>query len=340
MDSPRAHDSPTLSVIIPVKEGGAVFRQCLASLAQLEPRPLEVIVVADGPSDGSAEVAEQAGAKVLRLPSSRGPAAARNAGAREARGEVLLFLDADVASPPGLVRGVADILTTEPELAAVIGSYDDAPGAPNFLSQYKNLLHHFVHQVSHEEASTFWTGCGAIRREVLMGTGGFDESYRVPSVEDIEFGYRLKQAGHRIRLAKGLQVKHLKRWGPFSLVHTDFVRRALPWTRLILSTHRLPNDLNVSVTGRACVAMSGLLAISLALAPLWPVSRGIAAGSGLALLAVNWPVYRFFTRKRGLLFAAAAVPWHWLYYLYSGLAFGIGLLQHVLARGSSRKSAS
>jgi hypothetical protein len=51
------------------------------------------------------------------------------------------------------------------DLAAVIGSYDDEPFEPNFLSQYKNLLHHYVHQTANRDASTFWGACGAIRRE-------------------------------------------------------------------------------------------------------------------------------------------------------------------------------
>lgn len=64
--------------------------------------------------------------------------------------------------------------------------------------------------------------------------GGFDESYRKPSIEDIELGYRLKQAGLKIRLCKALQVKHLKRWEVVSLLRADFFYRALPWTELIL----------------------------------------------------------------------------------------------------------
>ena len=59
------------------------------------------------------------------------------------------------------------ILREEPGIAAVFGSYDDEPGAPNLVSQYRNLLHHFVHQTGRTEASTFWTGCGAVRRDAL-----------------------------------------------------------------------------------------------------------------------------------------------------------------------------
>jgi GT2 family glycosyltransferase len=139
-------------------------------------------------------------------------------------------------------------------LTALFGSYDDAPAATNFLSQYKNLFHHYVHQIANEEASTFWGACGAIRREVFLKLGGFDESYHQPCIEDIELGYRLKRAGYRIRLLKTLQVKHLKHWGVKSLLKTDFFQRALPWTELILRDRRLVNDLNLKTSSRVSVA--------------------------------------------------------------------------------------
>jgi hypothetical protein len=69
----------------------------------------------------------------------------------------------------------------------VFGSYDDSPPAPAFTAQYKNLIHRYYHQRPRREASTFWAGCGAVRRSVFLGLEGFDvERYRVPSIEDIE----------------------------------------------------------------------------------------------------------------------------------------------------------
>ena len=106
------------------------------------------------------------------LEERRGPAAARNAGARIARGNVLMFVDADVLLPGDAVARVVAALAGPPRCDAVIGSYDDAPEAPNFLSQYKNLAHHFVHQTSHEDACTFWSACGAVRREVVRARRG------------------------------------------------------------------------------------------------------------------------------------------------------------------------
>ncbi len=256
--------TPTISVIVPVYNGGGEFRRCLENLSRTDPPPDEIIVVTDGATDGSSDLAESFGALVLKLPVTGGPARARNHGARRAAGGVLLFIDGDVLVAPDTIGKVAAIFRQNPALSAAFGSYDDEPGAANFLSQYKNLLHHYVHQAGQEEAVTFWAGCGAVRRDVFLALDGFDESYRYPSIEDIELGYRLKQAGKRILLCKDLQVKHLKRWGALSLLQSDLLRRAVPWTELILRHGRLPNDLNLKASGRLSAVLASGLALSLA----------------------------------------------------------------------------
>ncbi len=326
----------TISVVIPVYNGGANFRRCLSSVAEAVPPPTEVIVVSDGDTDGSWRLAEASGAQVLREPASRGPARARNLGGLAARGEILFFVDADVTIPRDAVGRVAAAFRGEPGLAAVFGTYDDEPAATNFLSQYKNLLHHYVHQTGREEASTFWGACGAIRREVFLALGGFDEGYRWPSIEDVELGYRLKQAGHRIRLCKALQVKHLKRWGVASLLKSDFLHRAIPWTELILRDHGFIDDLNLRHSSRVSVLLTCGLLGALVGARWWRGSLAVAAAISLALLALNADLYLFFRRKRGLQFALQAIAWHWLYYLYSSLAFAIGAVRHLFHRRRSR----
>ncbi len=103
---------PTVSVIIPVHNGGEKFRRCLSSLADCTPAPKEIIVVADGDSDGSWRLAEEQGLQVLRIPTPGGPAGARNVGARAAQGEILLFTDADVMVPVDLGTPWTGMLTT------------------------------------------------------------------------------------------------------------------------------------------------------------------------------------------------------------------------------------
>ena len=322
----------SISLIIPTDRADDALSCCLTGVYQAAPPPDEVIVVVDGGDEAARTVAASFGATVTQTPVRAGPAGARNVGARLARGDILFFVDADVLIPRDAVGQVAAAFRAEPPPAAVFGSYDNAPAAPNFFSQYKNLLHHYVHQSAHEDASTFWSGCGAVRRDVFMGMGGYDVGYPIPSIEDIELGYRLRAAGHYIRLIKSLQAKHLKAWTLASLLHSDFFGRALPWSELILSSGGFVNDLNVAILGRSCVVLVYALLALLLAAWRWPVLLWLAAASAAALLALNAPLYGFFARRRGLFFAAAAIPWHWLYYFYSGLAFALALARHILRR--------
>jgi len=323
---------PTFSIIVPVHKGGSRFRMCLLSLADLDPPPTEIIVVADGETDGSWRMAEEFGVRILKIDTPSGPARARNVGAHTARGDILFFVDADVTMSQDALSRIAAAFQGNPKLAAVFGSYDDEPFETNFLSQYKNLLHHYVHQTANREASTFWAACGAIRREVFLTMGGFDEGYRRPSIEDIELGYRLKRAGHRILLLKALRVKHLKRWNGWSLLKADFFYRALPWAHLILHEGRFIDDLNVKVSSRISVIFIFLLLLALLGAWFLPQLLVFAIVAAMTLLALNWHLYRFFYDKRGLGFALKTIPWHWFYFFYSGLAFGIGVINDQMRR--------
>ena len=324
-----------IAIIIPVHNGGDAFRQCLDGIAALATPPSELIVVPDGESDGLWRVAESYGARVLAPGmGSRGPAFARNRGAEAARSEILFFVDADAVVHPDALDEIETAFTEDVALDAVIGSYDDTPGYPDFLSQYRNLLHHYTHQMASEEATTFWGACGAIRREAFLTVGGFDaERFARPSVEDIDLGYRLKEAGCTLKLRKTLLVKHLKRWSAASILRTDFFQRALPWTALILERDRLENNLNLRTESRFSVALAGVLVLACAGGLFVPALWLVAAAAVALLLVLNAPVYRFFLRKRGLRFAVGVLPWHWFYFLYGGVAFVVGLTRFHLAGG-------
>jgi glycosyltransferase involved in cell wall biosynthesis len=330
-----SNETLTVSLVIPVYNGGENFLKCVASVKALLPPPAEVIVVGDGDDDGSSQLAEEQGLTVLRFPFPGGPARARNLGAARATGQIVFFVDADVTVPSDAVGQVATLFQREPDIAALFGSYDDNPGEATFLSQYRNLLHHYVHQHAREDAATFWGACGAIRRDIFLALGGFDETYAKPSIEDIELGYRLKQAGYSIRLCKRLQVKHWKRWEPGSMLRADFFQRALPWTDLILRDRQCINDLNTGMSGRASLVLMASMLCSLVAAPWHPRALALTSAAAVALLVLNVPLYRFFLRKRGFGFMLRVIPWHWLYFIYSGTAFAIGLVRHLSRRAAS-----
>lgn len=324
---------PYLSVIVPVLDGGADFERCLAALADSEFRDFELIVVDDGSTDGSAGLAASYGARIVRSPGRCGPGASRNLGSEHARGEVLFFLDADCEIHPDTLGQAAGWLRSASPPDAVFGSYDDAPPAAGLVARFKNLQHHWVHQRGQAEAGTFWAGCGAVRRSAFRAVGGFDgELFRRPSIEDIELGYRLRERGFTVRLCPAMQVKHLKRWTLAGLIRTDVLDRGIPWTRLMLSRGELERDLNLSWRHRLGVALAWTLLLLLLLSPLASRLLWGAAAAAFALTVLNLDFYRFLARREGPGFAVRAVPLHWLHYLYSGLAFGGGVLLHARSR--------
>lgn len=325
-----------ISVIVPVVRADDRFRACLASLARLDPRCLDLVVVVDGGDAEAAVLAADRGARVVRLPQRLGPAAARNAGARIARGDLLLFVDADVALPRDALARVAGAFEAHAGCDAVIGSYDAAPAAPDFLSQCKNLVQHFIHQTSNEEACTFWGACGAVTRAAFESVGGFDERFTRSSMEDIELGFRLVAAGYRIRLEKALQVTHLKRWTTLRLIRSEIFDRAIPWTRLILRTRHMPNDLNLRWSGRVAVVSACLLAGALVAALRHPWAWLAAAALAGVQISVDVPLLRFLRARRGTVFAAGAIGWQWVHYLCCAAGFAGGVILYLVDVARSR----
>jgi glycosyltransferase involved in cell wall biosynthesis len=307
--------SELISVIIPVYNAASSLPRCLEAVNRSEYRDFECLVVDDGSSDASRALAAESGARILSTGNRRGPACARNLGAAAATGDILLFIDADVCLEAGTMAKIAKVFSENSDLDALIGSYDDDPAEPNFVSQYKNLMHCFFHQQAKPQASTFWTGCGAIRRRVFLATGGFNEHYNRPCIEDIELGSRMVRASNRIEVQPSLTVKHLKRWTLLGLLKTDIRDRAIPWTLLMIRERCMPNDLNTQWSQRLSIVLT-YIALVLS-ARYWPASLVVAA----MVVGMNHRFYRFLVRRRGLFFGVLASPLHLLYFVYSGAAF-------------------
>lgn len=326
---------PFISIIVPAYNAREHLGQCLDALLASSYASCEIIVVDDGSTDDTAEMARAKGVPVLERARQSGPAAARNDGALRAKGEILFFVDADVRVTEGTVALVAKRFTENPDVDALFGSYDDNPSEGSFLSQYKNMSHHYVHQQSGEEAATFWAGCGAVRKETFERAAGFDqELYPRPSIEDIELGYRMKGMGCRILLDKTLQVKHLKRWTLLSLLRADILHRAVPWSMLMLERNEVAGDLNLQLRSKVSACLVGLLFVTLGLGLFQKAFLYGAALIAVTLIALNLDFYRFLFCKRGPFFAVPAFFMHVLYYFYSGLTF---VLCWSLYRLSTRK---
>jgi hypothetical protein len=231
------------------------------------------------------------------------------------------------------VRRLAERIAASADVGAAFGSYDTEPAAPGFFSQYRNLLHHFVHQLHPGDAETFWAGAGAVRRSVFVEAGLYDEwHYGRPQIEDIEMGGRIRQGGHRILLCPDIQVKHLKAWTFLQVVRTDIADRGIPWTRLL--AHRgaamTSKSLNVKVSERVNTVLAWLGALCLLALLVLQDLRLLWVGLACVaiVVAMNAGLIRFFARERGWFFALRVIPVHLMYYLLNGISFGVGLLAH------------
>lgn len=312
-----------ISVVIPCHNSAGTLDACLAAIARSGQPVRECIVVDDASTDGTAETARALGATVVRNAVRRGPARARNIGVEQASGDIILFLDADVAVHGDAIGRIVRLLEDN-AVDAVIGSYDDTPAAPSFVSQYRNLLHCFTHRRARRNASTFWCGCGAIRRELFLKRGGLPEKYTRASIEDVEFGIHLAASGGAIVLDPAIEVKHLKHWTFAGMLRTDIFDRAVPWSRLILRTNFMPNDLSLRWGHRTAVALA-VVALVAGLAG----QRVLCGACFAAAIALNYRFYAFLAMHRGIWFALRAIPLHFAFHLYSGFGFALGAAAHL-----------
>lgn len=331
-------ERPLLSVVVPVYNGTKVLPHALKALERSDlPRAMwELIVVDDASTDETASLAAAHADTVVRLRwQPHGPSFARNRGAEVARGDVLVFIDADVCVHPATLRQFAWLFASEPTVHAAFGSYDVSPAAPGIVSQYRNLLHHYHHQRHAGEAETFWAGCGAVRRAAFLDVGMYNEwHFSRPQIEDIELGHRLNDANYRVVLRPEIQCTHLKRWRFRDVVRTDLTDRGVPWAMLLLrrGAGKGTSTLNLRPIEKINTALVGLTALGLVAAVIFRRPWLAATGGALLLpvVASNLPLYSFFAKTRGWLFVAAVVPFNLLYYLLNCVSASVGWITHHL----------
>jgi GT2 family glycosyltransferase len=289
----------TLTVVVPATNDPPTLTSCLEAIAGTEQPPEQLVVVTEGD----------------------GPAAARNAGVENATGDVVVFVDADVLPHADAFTRIRAAFDGDPELTAVFGSYDDAPTDPGTVSQFRNLLHHYVHQQGAGEAATFWAGLGAMRVGVFRAAGGFDAArYRLPSVEDIDLGTRVVAAGGRIVLDPLLLGTHLKGWTLSNMVRTDLWQRGVPWVELVLRHGAGSTALNLGWRHRASAVAAVAAAAGLVR------GRPLATLAGVtALVALNRDFYDLLLRRGGPATAMAGVGLHAVHHVTGAIAVPIGL---------------
>ncbi|MBI5178294.1 MAG: glycosyltransferase family 2 protein [Nitrospinae bacterium] len=194
-----------ISIIIPAYNSQKTIGQAIAACRAIEWADKEVIVVDDGSTDRTAEIAQSSGVRVIRQKNG-GPAAARNTGWKAATGEICFFTDADCLPHPDFLTRVA------PHFAdATVGGVGGTYGIANPHSLLARLIHgEILHRHSAMRGAVDYLGsfnC-SYRRSVLEQAGGFDERFKTASAEDNDLSYRVRDAGHRLVFEPSAAVDH------------------------------------------------------------------------------------------------------------------------------------
>lgn len=197
---------PRVSVIVPAFNAAKTISQCLAALnRQSFDEPFEIIVVDDGSTDGTADVARAAGVTVLATPRAR-PAGARNSGIRAARGAIVCCTDADCAPHPDWLRELTAPFA-DPSIVACKGVYETRQHelVARFVQlEYEDKYDHLRSEATIDFIDTY---SAAYRRDALQASGGFDT--RFDYLEDQELSFRLAAGGCRMVFRDRAVVDHL-----------------------------------------------------------------------------------------------------------------------------------
>ena len=194
-----------VSIIIPAYNAEATLRQCLEACLRQTHTATELIVVDDGSTDGTAEIARSFEAVSYSLQNNAGPAAARNVGAAMAMGEIIAYTDSDCIPAEDWIEQLLTGFTDG--VVAVGGTY----GIANEDRLLARLVHYEIverHAAFADQVDFLGSFNVAYLKENFHALGGFDESFRMASGEDNDLSYRLQDAGGVLGFKREAGVVH------------------------------------------------------------------------------------------------------------------------------------
>jgi glycosyltransferase involved in cell wall biosynthesis len=294
LKTPAAGLQPHISVVIPAYNAASTIRDCLQALTyqSAPPETYEIIVVDDASVDFTPSIVQSFPYVQLLLQEHKGPAAARNLGAAEARGEILLFTDADCAPISSWVEAMAAPFA-EPQIAGVKGAY---------VSRQASLVARFV-QAEYEDKYDYMaqeqyidfidTYSAGYRRDIYLDHGGFDTTFPTSCVEDQEFSFRLAAAGHKMVFCPQARVYHLRH---AANLKTYFLKKFKIgyWKVLVHRRHpsKLVRDSHTPQSLKLQILLTAFMMLALLLGAVSPYSFWLAVAAGLAFLLTTFPFVR------------------------------------------------
>jgi glycosyltransferase involved in cell wall biosynthesis len=265
---------PFLSIVIPSYKSEKTIVPLLNSIFEarnVKLTQIEIVIIDDKSPDNSVKTIESYiqkkanklhNFKIIALKENRGPAHARNIGVRYAKGKVILFLDSDVVLYKDTLFELVSAFENDPDLFALTGVWSKQQKSRDFFRKFK-ALRDWSYWINERDPRNYYylfsTRIAAIKRDLFLRLGGFDETYQAALVEDIELTYRIAKR-HAVVFNPKVMVYH--EFEGFKTVAKKYFWRSYYWGRIYRERKKFDPVATTSKEAITTISAGGLVFLS------------------------------------------------------------------------------
>lgn len=321
---------PYISIVIPNHNNAKTIGLCLNSVYASTYTNFEVIVVDDCSRDNSLPIIKKYPCRLIGLTEHGGASKARNTGAVNSSGEIILFIDADCLLQPDTLATAVAAYRGEGPGVVIGGTYTWQPYDRDFFSRFQSIYIHYSETKNSSNPDYIATHAMLISAELFRKTGGFDENF-LPILEDVEFSHRLKRLGFSLRIKPDIQVRHIFHFS-FLRSMRNGIKKSKYWSLYSIKNKDILTDsgtasLEFKFNVISCfitvllLLMAILLSNSLFFLPILPLF--------ITNLYLNRNLIRAFYKISGPIFAFTALLYYSFIYPF---AVGIGVSSSIFSQ--------
>ncbi|MBI5675306.1 MAG: glycosyltransferase family 2 protein [Nitrospirae bacterium] len=294
-----------ISIVIPTYNASRFIPDLLSSIFKQAVEDMEVIIVDDRSTDNTVELVKKHPVRLIEMEKNGGPAKARNKGVREAKGDIIFFLDSDVVVLDGTVRAVEEYFQNNPSAKCVIGICDTKSLNKGFVPHYMAMFE-YIHLIGTpgNTVSVFAPRCGAVKRDFFLEIGGYNESYKGADVEDFELARRVNRTDPII-LNEKMLVRH--QFANFKQAVRNYFKRTVMWVHLFFKEKKLDNAGPTAPSNGIAALCAFASFVLLCFMPFAPFIKNAVILLLIIFFIANLKWWNFMRKEAGLLFAVRAL---------------------------------
>ena len=300
-------DLPLVSVVIPNYNYAKTLPKCLDALVEQSYPSIEIIMVDDGSTDNSVEIASRYPCKIIRT-KNNGVSAARNTGVAHAKGDIIFFLDSDVALFKDAIENAVQEFQKDPSLGSVCGIYaKEALFNDSLVEEYRTLQGYYWRISSESYVTAGFFSLGAVKKSVFNELGGFYENLN--NSEDIEFGHRLNQK-YKLLLTRRVMGYHDDEHELRQLARKmhERARQRVPF---YFHRKKFTKGFETPLRGIGMLFV-GISTLLLPLSLFIPEALLLFLGCLVLFIATDLGQYTFVLKEKGLGFTLFFIAAHWI----------------------------